>query len=222
MTVRDIRTAARLIGRRNALRYLAIGAGAALLAACTGKDRPKAASGSSAAPSTGPSTTSAASSSPSTAASGSATPGPAATPARRGVLERSFEAFLKGPWAIESTSSNGLVARAAATVELSSWTIVWEGDGGTWRGGHRLHGSGVLAIEVHEGPKALTRETGTQAHQVPEKVADGFELTLPWQPPGRRRPADDQRLSVTYAGNTLTIRHVERSGSTTTHVCTRA
>ncbi|NXY95008.1 hypothetical protein HYE82_11490, partial [Streptomyces sp. BR123] len=42
MTVREIRTAARLIGRRTTLRYLALGAGAALLSACTGKEKPAA------------------------------------------------------------------------------------------------------------------------------------------------------------------------------------
>ncbi|WP_228449931.1 hypothetical protein, partial [Streptomyces alkaliterrae] len=37
MAARDIRAAARLVGRRNALRYLALGAASALVAACTGE-----------------------------------------------------------------------------------------------------------------------------------------------------------------------------------------
>ncbi|WP_326586363.1 hypothetical protein [Streptomyces sp. NBC_01294] len=222
MTVRDIRTAAGIIGRRNALRYLAIGVGASLLAACTGKDRQAATgatsgapapSGASASPTSGASPTSAAPAQPSATA---------ATPTKRGVLDRSFEAFVKGAWTIESTVPGGDVARGKATVDLHSWTIEWGGKAGTWQGGYRLHGSGVLAIEAHEGPAALTRERGTQAHAVPLTVGDRVELTLPWQPPGHRNAGDGQRLSVTYADNKLTVRHIEASGSTTTHVCTRA
>ncbi|MBT2445456.1 hypothetical protein J7E93_36340 [Streptomyces sp. ISL-36] len=222
MAVRDIRTAAKLIGRRNALRYLAIGVGASLMAACTGKEKPAATSGPSAAPRTGTATASPAT--PSDPPSSPAPPSspPSATPTKRGVLDRSFEAFVRGAWTIESTTPGGDVARGKGTVDLSSWSIDWGTEGGTWQGGYRLHGGGILAIEVYQGPDALTRESGTQAHSVPELVSDGFTLSLPWQPPGTRSTGDGQRLAVAYADNVLTIRHIEPSGSTSTHVCTRA
>ncbi len=230
MTVRDIRAAAGIIGRRNALRYLAIGVGASLLAACTGKDRRPAqgtASGTSAPASGDPAPAGSPASPASGASPTSATPAqPSATtaaPTKRGVVDRSFEAFVKGDWTIESSmTGGGDVARGKATVDLNSWTIEWAGKAGTWKGGYRLHGSGVLAIEAHEGPAALIRERGTQAHTVPLTVGDRVELTLPWQPPGHRSAGDGQRLSVTYADDKLTVRHIEASGSTTVHVCTRA
>ncbi|MFG2294944.1 hypothetical protein [Streptomyces sp. NPDC048603] len=207
MTVRDIRTAARLIGRRNALRYLAIGAGATLLAACGGKDEPPAQNANQAA---------------GTAGTTAATPAPTTPPKKKGVLERSFEAFVTGTWQIRSTMPGGDVVQGKATVTPHSWSIAWEGGAESWEGNYRLHGSGVLAIGFLTGPKALTRENDTQAHSVPVNVGESFNLTLPWQPPGSGSTGDGQQLSAAYADNTLTIRHIERSGSTTTHTCTRA
>ncbi|MBW5485803.1 hypothetical protein [Streptomyces bambusae] len=139
------------------------------------------------------------------------------------MADRAVEAFLRGTWTVEATMPGGGPAvRGRATVELSFWSIDWGAGAEVWKGSHRLHGGGQLAIEITEGPKALTREQGTQAHMVPMTVGDRFELTLPWQPPGARRAADDQVLTVAYDGKTLTIRHVERGGSVSTYVCNRA
>ncbi|MEV8536660.1 hypothetical protein [Streptomyces sp. NPDC051211] len=229
MTVRDIRTAASLVGRRNALRYLAMGVGASLLAACTGKEKP-AAQAPAQAPAAGAAGQNPAPSAPVPAPSGSASAAPSATtpaPAKKGVLDRSFDAFIRGGWTVQSTTPGGDVARGKATVNApdggnGGWTIEWDGGAGAWNGGFLLRG-GRLLIQVFEGPKGLDgRKGAASAHSVPATVGDGFDLTLPWQPPETRGTGDGQRLSVTYAKNTLTIRHIEPSGSTTTHVCTRA
>ncbi|MFF3557761.1 hypothetical protein ACWD4V_04195 [Streptomyces tsukubensis] len=47
---------------------------------------------------------------------------------------------------------------------------------------------------------------------------------LPWKPPGRGTFSDEQQLVVAYdrQAGVLRIDHVEKSGSTTKHVCTRA
>ncbi|AWZ04454.1 MULTISPECIES: hypothetical protein [unclassified Streptomyces] len=216
--MRTIRTAARIVGRRTALRYLAIGAGAAFLAACTGKDKPSARA--SAAP---PSTDT-----PSTAGSGSAPPtssAPAKTPGGQGVIERSVEAFLTGTWSIRTTTPGGQTLRGRATVQgqqeaNGKWTIEWEGGAGTWKGGFVFR-RGLLMTQVNEGPKRGAKGAAS-AHDVPGKVGDGFDLTLPWQPPEKDGTGDGERLTVGYAKNTLTIRHFNASGSTTIHTATRA
>ncbi|MER6255100.1 hypothetical protein ABT224_27490 [Streptomyces sp. NPDC001584] len=81
MAVREIRAAAHLIGRRNALRYLAIGVGASLVAACGGKgeDAPAGASALGA-----------------TVTSPPAPVVPA--PASSGPVARAFDAFIGGTW----------------------------------------------------------------------------------------------------------------------------
>ncbi|MER6782143.1 MULTISPECIES: hypothetical protein [unclassified Streptomyces] len=87
VTVREMRrAAARMAVRRNALRYLAIGVGASLVAACGGKGR----DGSPAAAGT---------------AAGASSPTPSATSS--GVVARAFDAFVKGDWNPESTTPNG-------------------------------------------------------------------------------------------------------------------
>lgn len=201
MSIRTLRTASRIVGRRTALRYLAIGAGAAFLAAC-GKDKP------STQPSDAP---------PSN--------GSSKTPGGQGVIERSVEAFLTGAWNIRTTMPGGQTIQGRATVQgqeeaNGSWTIEWDGEAGTWKGGFVLRG-GRLMLQVNEGPKQGA-EGAASAHEVPGTVGDGFELTLPWQPPEAGGTGDGQRLSVDYAKNTLTIRHIEASGSTTIHTATRA
>ncbi|MFG2986116.1 hypothetical protein ACGFYQ_33525 [Streptomyces sp. NPDC048258] len=223
MTVREIRTAARLIGRRNALRYLAIGVGTSFLAACAGKDPAEPAAPGPEAPSTGAATA------PATTAPASSTPAPAVTStptATPTVVGRAFDAFIKGGWTIESTTPGGHTGRGKATVEADGggnggWTIEWDGGAGTWRGGFLLRG-GHLVLDVYEAPKGVQRLTGGEALTVPATVGETVSLTLPWRPPGHPDTNDGQKLSVEYAKNTLRIRHIESSGSTTTHVCTRA
>ncbi|MFC9297531.1 hypothetical protein ACFTWH_20810 [Streptomyces sp. NPDC057011] len=202
--VREIRTAARLIGRRNALRYLAIGVGASMLAACTGKGTTKPADPAPATPST---------------------PAPA-TSAPPTVAGRAFDAFIRGAWTIESTTPGGHTARGKAQVNADGggnggWSIEWADGGGTWNGGFLLRG-GHLRLDVYDAPKGVNRLTGGEALTVPATVDETTPLTLPWKPPGHANTNDGQKLSVEYAKNTLRIRHTEPTGSTTTHVCTRA
>ncbi|MEU9304672.1 hypothetical protein [Streptomyces sp. NPDC048269] len=221
MTVREIRTAARLIGRRNALRYLAIGVGASVLAACTGKTPdPAAPAGPEAPGAGGPATTAPAPTAPATA------PAPSTPPPAPTVAGRAFDAFIRGNWTIESTTPGGQTGRGKATVNADGggnggWTIEWDGGAGTWHGGFLLRG-GHLVLDVYQAPKGVQRLTGGEALAVPATVGETVSLTLPWKPPGHPNANDGQKLSVEYAKNTLTIRHVETSGSTTTHVCTRA
>ncbi|MGE7391213.1 hypothetical protein ACQKM2_37670 [Streptomyces sp. NPDC004126] len=218
MTIRTMRTAARIVGRRTALRYLAIGAGAAFLAACTGKDK------TSAQPSVAPPSADV----PSTAVSGSTPPtssAPSKTPGGQGVIERSVEAFLTGTWNVRTTMPGGQTLTGRATVQgheeaNGSWTIEWDGGAGTWKGGFVFRRDRLM-MQVNEGPKTGAKGAAS-AHDVPGKVSDGFDLTLPWQPPETAGTGDGERLTVGYAKNTLTIRHVETSGSTTIHTATRA
>ncbi|MEV7511781.1 hypothetical protein AB0O57_27890 [Streptomyces sp. NPDC091201] len=218
MTTGNIRAAARIVGRRTALRYLAIGAGAAFLAACTGKDKP----------SVQPSVASPPPGAPSPAVSGSAAPtstAPSKTPVGQAVIERAMEAFLTGTWNVRTTMPGGQTIQGRATVQgqqeaNGTWTIAWDGGPGTWKGGFVLRG-GRLMMQVFEGPKKGAKGAAS-AHDVPGKVGDGFDLTLPWQPPEKAGTGDGERLTVGYSRNTLTIRHVDASGSTTTHTATRA
>ncbi|MDA5279176.1 hypothetical protein [Streptomyces sp. Isolate_45] len=57
-------------------------------------------------------------------------------------------------------------------------------------------------MQVNEGPKQGAKGAAS-AHDVPGKVVDGFDLTLPWQPPeetgtgdGDRAPPRGRRESV--------------------------
>jgi hypothetical protein len=142
------------------------------------------------------------------------------------VAGRAFDAFIKGSWTIESTTPGGHTGRGKATVNADGggnggWSIAWEGGPGTWHGGFLLRG-GHLVLDVYEAPKGVQRLTGGEALTVPATVGETVSLTFPWKPPGHRNTNDGQKLSVEYAKNTLRIRHIETSGSTTTHVCTRA
>ncbi|MFJ2825728.1 hypothetical protein ACIO7M_32125 [Streptomyces toxytricini] len=234
--IRAARAAARLIGRRNALRYLALGAGAALAAACTGKGAGAAgADGKGAGPapagSTPPAPTpsTAAPSAPSGTAgpaTGSAAAAPTATTA--GVLARAFDAFVKGRWRLESTTPGGPTVTGTATVLADGggnggFTIDWDGPDGkpvTWTGSWLLRG-GHLRTDVHTAPKGINRLTGGEALTVPKEVGEGASLLLPWKPPGHKDTGDGQQLQVTYRDGVLRITHRERGGSESVHTCTR-
>ncbi|MFJ3860471.1 hypothetical protein ACIPRL_30125 [Streptomyces sp. NPDC090085] len=218
MTIRAIRQATRIVGRRTALRYLSIGAGTAFLAACTGKDNPSAQSSAS----------SPSADAPSTAVSGSAPPTsstPSKTPLGQNVIERSVEAFLTGTWSVRTAMPGGQILQGRATVQgkqeaNGTWSIEWDGGAGSWKGGFVFRRDRLM-VQVHEGPRTGAKGAAS-AHGVPLKVGEGFELTLPWQPPETVGTSDGEQLAVGYARNTLTIRHVEPSGSTTVHTATRA
>ncbi|WP_282693936.1 hypothetical protein [Streptomyces sp. CC208A] len=204
MTVRDIRAAARLIGRRNALRYLAIGAASTLVAACTGE-------GGKAAPAGG-------------AATGT---GPVPSPTTAGVMSRAFDAFVKGKWTLESTTPGGETVKGTVTVLADGggnggFTLVWAGEGTsvTWSGGWLLRG-GHLRVDVYDAPQDVDKLTGGEALTVPKEVEEGASLLLPWKPPGHHGTGDGQQLKVTYKNDVLRIVHTERGGSESVHVCTR-
>lgn len=216
MTVREIRAAAQVIGRRNALRYLAIGVGASLVAACGGKGK-DALPGTPSAP--------ADPAAGGTAAS-SAAPGPASTAS--GVVARAFDAFIKGDWNLESTSPSGKTMKGKATVNAdgggnSSWDITWTSGPAPvrWHGGWMLRG-GHLVLDVYEAPKGVSRLTGGEALTVPKEVGDDVSLTFPWKPPGHKDTSDGQVLKVAYKKNVLRIVHSEGGHSESVHVCTRA
>lgn len=220
MTVNGMRAAARIIGRRNALRYLALGAGSALLAACTGKESPAAPAAPSPSGTPSPSPSSSPSSSPSTAPSATASASPAAT----GVAGRAFAEFVKGTWAVRSTlpgPDGGRKSDGRATVAADgTWSIVWTGDTtATWNG-HWSHRRGRLEIQVVNGPKGDGEGTDVS---FAEKVPDGMEgqdsAILPWYPLG----ANDMsgRLEAAYNGKELRIRHLPLNGTMAIHVCSR-
>ncbi|MCC0096658.1 hypothetical protein K7B10_18080 [Streptomyces flavotricini] len=116
VTVRETRAAARMIGRRNALRHLASGVGTSPVAACGGKGRDgsPAAAGTAGTPTAAAGTTAGASS-------------PAPSAASSGVVARAFDAFIKGDRNLESTTPSGETAKGKATLNAdrggkSGWT----------------------------------------------------------------------------------------------------
>ncbi|MFG2915882.1 hypothetical protein ACGF0D_23730 [Kitasatospora sp. NPDC048298] len=216
---RRLDAAARVIGRRNALRYVALGVGSALVAACSSSGGDSGGGSSAktdAAPPASPTGTPAPTGSPTT---------PTAPAAKPTVGERIFDAFVSGTWAIESTSTRGDKAHGKITIESSGrnggWTLVWDDLDGkpvTWRGSLLLRG-GHLSLSLFEGPKKLM--TGhPEALQVPDTVGDTVQLTFPWAPPGATAASSKDKLDVSYANNVLTIAHTS-GGKPTTHVCTR-
>ncbi|MER7467098.1 hypothetical protein [Streptomyces sp. NPDC097981] len=220
MTVREIRAAAQMIGRRNALRYLAIGVGASLVAACGGKGKDPL-----------PGTPSALADPAAPAAGGGAAASSAApAPASSGPIARAFDAFIGGTWKLESTTPGGKTVHGTATVMAppggnGGFTIAWDAVGGhapvTWTGSWLLRG-GHLSCDVFEGGKELRRLSGGEALTVPATVEDTASLTLPWKPPESHGMVDGQQLKVTYKDNVLRIVHNNGHNSESVHVCTRA
>ncbi|HUR09223.1 MAG TPA: hypothetical protein VM347_42255 [Nonomuraea sp.] len=190
MSMRTFGAVARVVGRRTALRYLAIGVGASLLAACGEISR-----------------------------SGDAEP--SGERAASGAAEMAFAAFIRGRWKIESTSPGGDTGTSTATIEDGTWSIAWSGQG-TWSGNWSLQGD-RLALRVPESASSPDELADAAATNVPATVSESADLFLPWQPPGHPDTGDGQKLEVVYDknGGVLRIRHVETSGSTTVHNCTR-
>ncbi|MEV0414003.1 hypothetical protein AB0I68_25125 [Streptomyces sp. NPDC050448] len=218
-----------MIGRRNALRYLAIGVGASLVAACGGKGKDPL-PGTPSAPADPAAGGAAASSSapvPGSAGGGAASSAAPAPPAS-GLVARAFDAFIKGDWNLESTTPRGETVKGKATVNAdgggnSGWTITWTSGPApvTWTGGWMLRG-GHLVLDVYQAPKGVSRLTGGEALTVPKEVGDDVSLTFPWKPPGHKDTSDGQVLKVTYKNNVLRIVHSEGGHSESVHVCTRA
>ncbi|MFJ8012735.1 hypothetical protein [Streptomyces sp. NPDC096339] len=216
MTVREMRAAAQIIGRRNALRYLAIGVAGSLVAACGGKD-----GGGTPAPGASSGTP-----------SGAPAPAPSSVapsaPASASPIARAFDAFIGGNWKLESTTPGSKTVRGTATVMAppggnGGFTIVWDADGEsvTWNGQWLLRG-GHLSYQLFVGSKEMTKLSGGEATTVPGTVEDTASLTLPWKPPGSHGMVSGQQLKVTYKNNVLRIVHDNGHGSESVHVCTRA
>jgi hypothetical protein len=206
-----LRAASRLVGRRTALRCLAVGVGASLLAACKGGDESKPGKrdgGSDAAGGGGDH---------GTGGSGGTGTG--------GVAAQSFAAFVRGSWKITSESTNEERFTYTATVGDGVWTLDF-GQGATERGTWALQG-GRLVLGVPErfagGDLADGQTEEAAAENVPATVGDSVSLFLPWQAPGLAGLDDEQRLDVNYdkKSGVLRIRHIEPGGMTT-HTCTRA
>ncbi|WP_234363659.1 hypothetical protein [Streptomyces sp. TN58] len=211
MAIREIRAAAQIIGRRNALRYLAIGVAGSLVAACGGKDGGTAAPAAAGASSAGPA------SSP-----------PAPAPTSASPIARAFDAFIGGAWKLESTTPGSKPVHGTATVTAppggnGGFTILWDADGEsvTWTGQWLLRG-GHLSYHLFVGGKEMPKLSGGEALTVPGTVEDTVSLTLPWKPPESRRAVSGQQLKVTYKSNVLRIVHDDGHGSESVHVCTRA
>jgi hypothetical protein len=203
----DVRAVTRVVGRRTTLRYLAIGVGASLLAACRGKDDKNGAKGGGGGSSSG---------------GGGGTPstsGPSASP---GVTGRAFAAFVTGTWKVRSETAGGDSGTLTATVSDGVWNLNW-GGGETWRGTWAMRG-GRLGLRVPESKSDPEELTDAAADNVPASVGDSVSLLLPWQPPGQSDTSGGERLDVNYTGKSgvLRIRHFDRSGSVTVHTCTRA
>ena len=205
--MRDVRAVSRAVGRRTTLRYLAIGVGASLLAACKGNDKgnDKGKGGADDGSSGG----------------GGGQASPTVT---TGPTGRALAAFVRGKWKITSEMPGRETFTYAATVDDGVWTLDF-GGGKTSNGTWALQG-GRLALKVPEdlGSADSDELTDAAAENVPASVGDSASLFLPWQPPGHPDTSDGQRLDVNYSGKggVLRIRHIEASGSMTVHTCARA
>ncbi|MEU3773753.1 hypothetical protein AB0F11_11220 [Streptomyces sp. NPDC032472] len=227
MTVREIRAAARMVGRRTALRYLALGAGAALVSACTGKDKPAGPATPTATATPGPTTGSASPSASATAPAAAPPSVPSASPAS-GVVGHAFAEFVKGAWTISSTlpgGDNGAgrkdTGRAAVNPD-GTWTIIWTGLNGIWSGRWSLQ-RGRLDLQVLTGPKHLTDPdiSTSSAQKVPDTVDGPTSQLLNWFPMGAQDVFG--HLDVAYNGkDQLRIHHLDLRGNISIHMCTRA
>jgi hypothetical protein len=191
-----------VVGRRTTLRYLAVGVGASLLAACKGNDDGNRKSEGS--------------------GNGGGKDGSGGTPVTPGVTGRAFAAFVRGSWKVTSEMPGGDTFTYTMTVDDGVWTMD-AGGGRSTKGTWSLQ-NGRLALRVPERlGDADSDPEDAAAENVPASVGDSVSLGLPWQPPGASGTGSGERLEVEYnkkAG--LRIRHTEPSGSMTVHHCVRA
>ncbi|MFJ9867447.1 hypothetical protein [Streptomyces sp. NPDC101165] len=195
MSMDAVRAASQMVGRRTTLRYLAIGVGASLLAACKGND--KAADDNK---------------------------GGDNSSGVSGVTGRAFASFVHGSWKVTSQSpgASGETHTYSAIVDDGVFTLDF-GGGKTAKGTWSLQG-GRLALRAPERLGDDSGELhDAAAENVPATVGDTVSVGLPWQPPGESGTGSGQRLEVDYnkkAG--VRIRHFDASGSMTIHQCIRA
>ncbi|WP_158973156.1 hypothetical protein [Streptomyces griseus] len=208
MTLDAARAMSRVVGRRTALRCLAVGVGASLLAACKSGEKHK--GGDKAA---GGGTGS------SGGSGGESSPSPTS-----GVTGRALAAFVRGSWKITSETTGGDTVSYSARVDDGVWTLDF-GGGKSQKGTWAFQG-GRLALRAPEhlnGGSSSDELADAAAANVPATVGDSVSLLLPWQPPGFPSTDSGQQLDVNYTKKTgvLRIRHMEASGMTV-HTCTRA
>jgi hypothetical protein len=218
MSLDALRAMSRMVGRRTALRYLAVGVGASLLAACKGDGERKSGGGAKDDGETTGGDGQGGSGSGGSSGTGSGNGG------TKGVAGNTLAAFVRGSWKITTETTDGESFSYSATVEDGAWTLDFGGgtaEQGTWalRGGRLVLG---VSERFGRGEGAGEPTDEAAAENVPATVGDSVSLFLPWQPPGMPGTGDGQQLDVNYAKQTgvLRIRHIEPSGMTV-HTCTR-
>ncbi|MEV5311186.1 lipocalin family protein [Streptomyces sp. NPDC052610] len=221
MSLDVLRAMSRMVGRRTALRYLAVGVGASLLAACKGDGDKKSGGGTK---NDGGTTGGDGQDGGGGQGGGGTGSGSGGT---KGVAGNTLAAFVRGTWKITTETTDGETFSYSATVRDGAWTLDFGGgkaEQGTWAlQGGRL----VLGVSDDFGSGEGAGEPGeptdeAAAENVPATVGDSVSLFLPWQPPGMPGTGDGQQLDVNYTkqSGVLRIRHIEPSGMTV-HTCTR-
>ncbi|MFG3347173.1 hypothetical protein ACGF1Z_19135 [Streptomyces sp. NPDC048018] len=190
--MRDVRAVTRVVGRRTALRYLALGVGASLVAACKSEsttDGPNGITGGQ--------------------------PNPAPT-----VTGRALAAFMRGRWSVTAEIGNEDPATCTAVIDDGVWSLDF-GEGQTAKGTWALSGR-RLALQVPErlGGDDQGELKEAAATNLPAAFGDSLSLSLPWQPPGNSG-SGGETLSVDYAGNVLRVRHID-GDTMNVFTCTRA
>ncbi|MFI5688687.1 hypothetical protein [Streptomyces sp. NPDC051636] len=204
MSIEAWRAASRLVGRRTTLRYLTVGVGASLLAACKGNDEGKG---------KGPGKSQRTGKDEGTAGTSGSSPAP-------GVTGKAFAAFVRGSWKVTSKPSSGAPFSYSMNIADGTWSM--NGDGKSVNGTWALQdGRLVMSVPEDMGGDSSGGQSAA-ASNVPASVGNSVNQVLPWQPPGTAGTGSGQRLEVMYADGVLHIRHVDENGSTTEHTCTRA
>ncbi|MFI8829173.1 lipocalin family protein [Streptomyces sp. NPDC053431] len=185
MSLRDVRAVTRVVGRRTALRYLALGVGASLVAACKSEsttDGPNGITGGQPAPT---------------------------------VTGRALAAFMRGTWSVTAEIGNEDPATFTAVIDDGVWTLNFgEGQSskGTWAlSGGRLS----LQVPERIGSEDQGDMEEAAATNLPASFGDSLSLLLPWQPPGASGSSGGENLSVDYANNVLRVRHIEGDNTNT-------
>ncbi|MFI9806401.1 hypothetical protein ACIHEJ_18955 [Streptomyces sp. NPDC052301] len=193
MSIDAVRAASRVVGRRTTLRYLAVGVGASLLAACKGKSGSDGSTGSG---------------------------GPSAT---AGVTGKAFAAFVRGSWKVTSQPPGASAEAYTYTVTIGDGTWAMEAGGRSPKGTWSLQGGRLaLRVPERLDPDSEEMDDAA-AENVPATVGDSVSVGLPWQPPGTSGTGSGERLEADYTKQAgLRIRHFDANGSMTTHHCVRA
>jgi hypothetical protein len=236
----EVRAVTRAVGRRTALRYLAIGAGLTLVAACGGngtkadgvkgngvKGNGVKADGVKADGVKADGVKGNGTKADGTKRSAAVPTGnPLPTPTAVGAVS----AFLRGSWKVETVYADQRKLTGTATVGKDSWTIAWEGGPKPWHGSW-AHQDERLSLKVPRSAADPTDLADAAALNLRSTVLDPETVGLPWLAPGTPvsdTPTDTsgatagQNLDIVYAKGKLVIRHFDTHGKVTVHTCTRA